>query len=63
MLSFSEFLAELDQATLKSYKSKADAEVKDTTPHAKKGEYKDIAQNLINRRKKGIALADKKIAE
>lgn len=60
MLSFSQFLAELDQATLKSYKTKAEAEVEATTPHAKKGEYKDIAQNLINRRKKGIAAVDKK---
>lgn len=60
MPSFKEFLAELDQATLKSYKSKAEKDVSDLS---KADDYKDIAQNLISRRKKGIALADKKIAE
>lgn len=59
MLTFKEFIVELDQATLKSYKSKAEKDVADLS---NTDEYKDIAQKLINRRKKGIAAADKKIA-
>jgi hypothetical protein len=60
MVSFKEFLAELDQATLKSYKAKAEKDVADLETV---GEYKDIARNLINKRKKGVATADKKITE
>lgn len=61
MLSFSQFLAELDNETIKSYKTKAEADIAATEPHAKKGEYKDIAKNLIARRKKGVEAASKKV--
>jgi len=47
-------LAELKQSTKDSYKEKASAQVKELEPHAKKGEYKDIAQRAIDRRKKGL---------
>ena len=47
-------LAEVSDATKASYKEKATQQVKDLKPHAKKGEYKDIAQRMISRREKGI---------
>jgi hypothetical protein len=53
---------ELSKKTLQSYKGKAEAQVKELEPHAKDGEYKDLAKNAIERRKKGIEKADKKIA-
>ena len=53
---------ELSKTTLQSYKGKAEAQVKELGPHAKDGEYKDLAKNAIERRKKGIEKADKKIA-
>ena len=46
---------EVSDATKKSYKDKAQAQVKELEPHAKKGEYKDIAQRAIQRREKGLA--------
>lgn len=55
-------LDELSKETLSSYKEKAEAQVKELEPHAKDGEYKDLAKNAIERRKKGIEKADKKIA-
>lgn len=47
-------ISELKQSTKDSYKEKATAQVKELEPHAKKGEYKDIAQRAIDRRKKGL---------
>lgn len=47
-------VTEVSDATKASYKEKATQQVKDLTPDAKKGEYKDIAQNMISRRQKGI---------
>ena len=55
-------LDELSKETLKSYKSKAEDQVKELEPHALDGEYKDLAKNAIERRKKGIEKAEKKIA-
>lgn len=55
-------LDELSKETLQSYKGKAEGQVKELEPHAEDGEYKDIAKNAIERRKKGIEKADKKIA-
>lgn len=52
--------SELDEIsdTLKaSYKEKSSAQVKELTPWTKKGEYKDLAKNLIAKRKKGLELA------
>jgi len=48
-------LSELKDTTKASYKEKAQAQVKELEPHAKNGEYKDIAQRAIDRRKKGLA--------
>jgi hypothetical protein len=52
-------LDEISAETKASYKKKAGEEVKQLQPHAKKGEYKDLAKNLIAKRKKGIEKADK----
>ena len=50
-----EGVAEVSDATKQSYKSKAQAQVRELEPHAKKGEYKDIAQRAIDRRQKGLS--------
>lgn len=61
MQTFKQWLTELDQSTLKSYKDKASKEVEELAPHAAGGEYKDIAKNMKTRREKGLANAEKKI--
>lgn len=61
MQTFKQWLTELDQSTLKSYKDKASKEVEELAPHATSGEYKDIAKNMKTRREKGLANAEKKI--
>ena len=48
-------LNELSPMTLKSYKEKAQKSIAELKPHAEKGEYKDIAKNIIKRREKGLA--------
>jgi hypothetical protein len=48
-------VAEVSDATKQSYKEKAQAQVRELEPYAKKGEYKDIAQRAIDRRQKGLA--------
>jgi hypothetical protein len=48
-------VAEVSDTTKQSYKVKAQAQVRELEPHAKKGEYKDIAQRAIDRRTKGLA--------
>ena len=53
---------ELSKETLQSYKGKAEVQVKELKPHAKDGEYKDLAKNAIKRREAGIETAKKKIA-
>ena len=50
-----EQLDELSPETKASYVSKAQAQVKELKPWTKKGEYKDLAKNLIAKRQKGIA--------
>jgi hypothetical protein len=50
-----EHLDEISSETKASYKSKAQAQVKEMQPWTKKGEYKDLAKNIIAKRKKGIA--------
>jgi len=52
-----EQLDEISAETKTSYTQKATKEVEQLKPHAQKGEYKDIAKNLIARRQKGIAMA------
>lgn len=56
-------LNELSADTVKSYKHKAQAQVKELEPHAKSGEYKDIAQRMITRRENGIKRAEKRVGE
>lgn len=43
-----------------AYKEKASAQVKELEPYSEKGEYKDIAGNIVARRKAGLTRADKK---
>ena len=50
-----EQLDELSPATKASYKAKAQGQVKELKPWTKKGEYKDLAKNIIAKRQKGIA--------
>jgi len=52
-----EQLDEISAETKASYTQKATKEVEQLKPHAEKGEYKDIAKNIITRRQKGIAMA------
>ena len=49
-----ERIDELKQSTKDSYKEKATKQVKELEPHAKDGEYKDLAQRAIDRRNKGL---------
>ena len=53
-------ISEISQNVKQSYLQKAAAQVKALKPHAKKGEYKDIAQNMIARRNKGMTMVTKK---
>jgi len=53
-------LDELSDETIKSYKEKAEKQVKELEPHAKKGEYKDIAKRMLDRRKRGLEMANKR---
>ena len=64
MLTFKQWLdvdtlTEVSPATKQSYKDKPEKEVAELEPHAKDGEYKDLAKNAIERRKKGIKRASK----
>lgn len=52
-----EQLDEISAETKSSYTQKATKEVEQLKPHVEKGEYKDIAKNIIKRREKGIAMA------
>jgi hypothetical protein len=52
---------ELSPATKASYKEKAKQTIAQLKPHAKSGEYKDIAQNIIKRREKGLSMAKEEI--
>ena len=47
-------LKEISDKVKASYKEKAEQQVKELEPHAKKGEYKDLAKRAIDRRKKGL---------
>lgn len=49
-----DIINELSSDTKKSYKDKAQQQVKELEPHAQDGEYKDIAQRAIDRRKRGL---------
>lgn len=49
-------LAELSDDTIQSYKEKAEKQVKELEPHAKKGEYKDIAKRMLDRRNRGLEM-------
>ena len=50
-----EQLDEISDKLKASYVSKAKDQIKQTQPWTKKGEYKDLAKNLIAKRQKGIA--------
>ena len=52
---------EISAQTKSSYVQKAKKEVEELKPHAQSGEYKDIAQNLIKKREKGIAMAKEEV--
>jgi predicted RNA binding protein YcfA (HicA-like mRNA interferase family) len=51
-------LDEISQQTKQSYLQKAKDQVKELEPHAKSGEYRDIAKNMMNRREAGIKKAE-----
>lgn len=53
-----EQLDELSPETKQSYKSKALLQIKELKPWTKKGEYKDLAKNMITKREKGVAKVD-----
>ena len=57
---FKQPLTEVSDATKQSYRAQAQAQVRELEPHARKGEYKDIAQRAITRRQKGLARLNKK---
>jgi hypothetical protein len=46
---------EISDATKASYKKQAQKQVQDLTPHARTGEYRDMAKNIINKRQQGLA--------
>jgi hypothetical protein len=52
-----EQLDEISAETKASYTQKATKDIEQLKPHAEKGEYKDMAKNIITRRQKGIAMA------
>lgn len=54
-----ETITELKKSTVSSYMQKAKQQSKEAEPHTK-GEYGSIAQRLIDRRKKGMAMGAKK---
>jgi hypothetical protein len=58
-----EQLDEISAETKSSYTQKATKQVADMKPWTKKGEYKDIAKNIITRRKKGIAMAKEEVEQ
>jgi hypothetical protein len=53
-----EQLDELSSETKQSYKAKALLQIKELKPWTKKGEYKDLAKNMITKREKGVAKVD-----
>lgn len=55
----SEELEEISQDLKDRYKSKSKEVIKSLEPHAKKGEYRDIAKNLIAKRKEGLKKVNK----
>lgn len=54
---------ELSPATKTAYKEKAKQTIAQLKPHAKSGEYKDMAQNIIKRREKGLAMTKEEIEQ
>jgi hypothetical protein len=58
-----EQLDEISAETKSSYTQKATKQVVDLKPWTKKGEYKDIAKNIITRREKGIAMAKEEVEQ
>jgi len=55
-------LDELDKSTVSSYATKAKKDVEELKPFIKKGQ-SNIAQRITDRRKKGLAMAAKKMSE
>lgn len=55
-----EQLDELSPQTISSYKTQAQKSITALKPHAEKGEYRDIAKNIMQRRTKGLAAAMKR---
>jgi len=59
----SHILDEISQDLKDRYKSKSKEVIKSLEPHAKRGEYKDIAKNLIAKRKAGLQKVGKPVAK
>jgi hypothetical protein len=60
MITFQDFLTELNKSTIKSYKDKTEEAIDSLKPHTK-GEYGDIAKNIIARKRTGLKMANKKL--
>jgi hypothetical protein len=46
---------EISDKTKASYQKQAQKQVQDLTPHARTGEYRDMAKNIINKREQGLS--------
>jgi hypothetical protein len=60
MITFQDFLTELNKSTIKSYKDKTEDAIDSLKPHTK-SEYGDIAKNIIARKKQGLKMANRKL--
>lgn len=60
MITFQDFLLELNKSTVKSYKDKTEDAIDSLKPHTK-GEYGDIAKNIIARKKAGLKMANRRL--
>jgi hypothetical protein len=58
-----EQIDEISQATVASYKGKAEKSAKEMEPWTKKGEYKGLAKAALTRRNKGIERAKSRLGE
>lgn len=62
-LQIENILNELDVSTIQSYKEKAEDVIKQTKPFTRKGEYRDIAKNIVARKEKGVEMAKQRLQQ
>lgn len=63
MKTFKQLVQEISTSTVKSYSDKAKKEISQTKPFTKKGEYKDLAKNIVARRTAGLKKAKSRLQE